>query len=102
MLQEAGSDLTEVRFLCVVLLLQISNKPQLESVDVLNVPEYDFQLVIVKHVPSFFALSKVTLQRQNNIKERVRVVSQYVYEPLFVNIIHNTYSTHFNNRLARL
>ena len=82
-LQEAGPDLTEVRLLRVILLLQVSNKPQLESVDVLNVPEYHFQLVVIKHVSSFFALSKVTLERRNNMKETVRVVSQYLYEPYF-------------------
>lgn len=50
-------------FLCVVLFLQIPNKAHLEAVDVLDVPKYDLQLVIVEHVHALPALAQVSLQQ---------------------------------------
>lgn len=61
MLKEAGSDLTQVWFFSIELFLQISDKPELEPVNVLDVPEYHLQLVVVKHVSPLFALLQITL-----------------------------------------
>lgn len=49
---------------CVELLLQVPHKANLESVDVFDVPENHFKLVLIKHVPSLFAVSQVTLHRR--------------------------------------
>lgn len=49
--------------LCVVLFLQVPHKAHLEPIDVLDVPEDDFQLVVVEHVHTFPALTKIPLQQ---------------------------------------
>lgn len=51
-----------MRFLCVVLFLQISNKAHLKAVDVLDVSKDDLQLVVIKHVHTLPALAQVALQ----------------------------------------
>lgn len=52
-----------MRFLCVVLFLQVSNKAHLETIDVLNVPKDDLQLVVVEHIHTLPALAQVPLQQ---------------------------------------
>lgn len=62
MFQKAWSNFTEMWLVCVELLLQVSNKAQLESVDILHVPKNHFKLVFIKHVSSLLAVPQVTLQ----------------------------------------
>ncbi len=52
-----------MRFLCVVLFLQVSNKTHLETVDVLNVSKDDLQLVVIEHIHTLPALAQVSLQQ---------------------------------------
>lgn len=51
-----------MRFLCVVLLLQVPHEAHLEAVDILDVPEDDLELVVVEHVYTLPALTQVSLQ----------------------------------------
>lgn len=77
MLKEARSYLAEVGVIIVVLLLQVSYKAHLKSVDVFDVPKDDFQLLVTEHVPSLAALLQVSLQT----KEKLRVWMSPLLDP---------------------
>lgn len=77
MLKEARSYLAEVGVIIVVLLLQVSHKAHLKSVDVFNVPKDDFQLLVTEHVPSLAALLQVALQT----KKKLRVWMSSLLDP---------------------
>lgn len=65
MFQEAWTYFTQMGFLCVILLFQISNKSHLKSIDVLDVSKNDFYLVIIEHVNPLSALPQVTLNMRS-------------------------------------
>lgn len=73
-----------MRFFCIVLLLEISNKSQLKPVNIFNVPKYDPQLVIVEHVSSFFTLPEVTLRQEATSKRESFVTILWILLKGFV------------------
>ncbi len=60
--QKARSDLAEMRFFRVKLFLQVSDKAQLESVNVFDISKDHFQLIVVKHVSPLFTLTEIPLK----------------------------------------
>lgn len=58
-----------MRFLRVVLLLQVPHEAHLETVDILDVPEDDLELVVVEHVYTLPALTQVSLQANKQSRQ---------------------------------
>lgn len=70
-LQEAGSYLTQVGVIIVVLFLQVSHEAHLKPVDVFNIPKDHLQLLIAEHVSSLPALLQVALHTKEKPSMRM-------------------------------
>lgn len=89
MLQEAGSYLTEVGVIIVVLFLQVSHEAHLKPVDVFNVPKDYLQLLITEHVPSLPALLQVALHTKEKSRMRMFLTPSGLYHLLSTKKAHS-------------